>query len=552
MDKQGLKQQRDRFLAFSFASADLFLEVSGDGEVVFALGAARSLTGINDKTLLGQKWLAIFSPKDRKLLDMMRTRANPAERGGPYIVTLDETLGQGLKAIVTGIRMPGSDSFYLTLGFSNALMAQVATAAKEMQESKLLDKDDFMATARDAIDTARSVGQDLDMTLLDIENLGEVRKKMGEDWWNGFTQTITEYLCAQSADGRTAATIKDGRYSVIHDKSVSSEDLRVQLTELAKTADPAANVEITSKTIESDLQTLSEREASKALIYTINEFERKGTSLNIETLNTGFKAYVTANAHKISQFKSMIEQLNFDFHFQPIVDLETYEVSHYEMLSRFKGEGSTQEWIIFGEDIGMAPDFDIAVCERAINYLVYKSAGRRTRFAVNLSGQSVQNEQFCKTLLAKLDLNKNLSDRLIFEITESTAINDLDKVNNFIGILQERGFKVCMDDFGAGAASFQYLQKLDVDYLKIDGQYARKLLTNQRDAVMVRNLVKMCKDLDITTIIEKIETEPQARMVREMGIPLAQGFLFSTPRAKPDYDPAEAKANIKAQAAAVA
>lgn len=546
MDKTtNIKQQRDRFLAFSFASADLFLEVDEKGIVDFALGAAQTLTGINDKSLIGQNWLDIFSNQDRHTLIKMHSRARDAERCGPYLVTLDETLGNGQRAILTAIKMPGQDKLYITLGFSNAMMVQLSGEMLARDEYELLDKDHFLIAAKDAIDVARTMGQDLDMTLLDIENIAEIKDKMGDEWWGNFRSAVTELLCSHSADGQSAAEIDIGRYSIIHDKSITTDSLLNQLTALAQQQAPdEENFEIKSKTVQADIQSLSERETSKALVYTINEFERKGTTLNIETLNSGFKAYVTANAHKIQQFKTMVEQLSFDFHYQPIVDIETLEVSHYEMLARFKDQGSTQEWVIFGEDIGMAADLDIAVCERAINYLLYKSQGRNTKFAINLSGQSMQNEQFFKTLIAKLDLHQHLAKRIIFEITESTTIKELDLVNNFIKVLQDRGFKVCLDDFGAGSASFQYLQKLHVDYLKIDGQYTRKLLTSQRDAVMVKNLARMCQDLGITAIAEVVESPEQAALIKEMGIPLAQGFLYSKPLLKPDFDPLEARKHI--------
>lgn len=546
MDKTtNIKQQRDRFLAFSFASADLFLEVDEKGIVDFALGAAQTLTGINDKSLIGQNWLDIFSNQDRHILIKMHSRARDAERCGPYLVTLDETLGNGQRAILTAIKMPGQDKLYITLGFSNAMMVQLSGEMLARDEYELLDKDHFLIAAKDAIDVARTMGQDLDMTLLDIENIAEIKDKMGDEWWGNFRSAVTELLCSHSADGQSAAEIDIGRYSIIHDKSITTDSLLNQLTALAQQQAPdEENFEIKSKTVQADIQSLSERETSKALVYTINEFERKGTTLNIETLNSGFKAYVTANAHKIQQFKTMVEQLSFDFHYQPIVDIETLEVSHYEMLARFKDQGSTQEWVIFGEDIGMAADLDIAVCERAINYLLYKSQGRNTKFAINLSGQSMQNEQFFKTLIAKLDLHQHLAKRIIFEITESTTIKELDLVNNFIKVLQDRGFKVCLDDFGAGSASFQYLQKLHVDYLKIDGQYTRKLLTSQRDAVMVKNLARMCQDLGITAIAEVVESPEQAALIKEMGIPLAQGFLYSKPLLKPDFDPLEARKHI--------
>lgn len=539
MDKiKNLKQQRDRFVAFSFASADLFLEVSQEGIIEYALGAAYSLTGINESILIGQKWLSLFSSADRRTLINMEKSAAEGERCGPFLVTLDETLGNAQKAILTGIKMPGTSSLYLTLGFSNAMMVQLSDAIAARDEYSLLDKDNFILAAKDIIDVARTANQNLDMTLLEIENIGEIKQQMGDEWWGDFRTALTDILCAHSADGQSAAEIQTGMYSIIHDKSLTTDWFHDQLSQLTSAKAPDRNdIEIKSKTIEADIQSLNERDASKALVYTINEFERKGTSFTIASLNSGFKAYVTANAHKIQQFKSMVEQLSFDFHYHPILNSKTLEISHYEMITRFKDQGSTQEWINFGEDIGMAADLDIAVCERAMNYLLYKSQGRRTKFSINLSGQSVQNEQFIKTVLAKLDLNRHLSERMIFEITESSTIKEFDLVNNFILLLQERGYKVCLDDFGAGSASLQSLQKLQVDFVKIDGQYTRKLLGSQRDAVMIRNIARMCRDLDIMSIIEFVEKPEQLHAIKEMDIPLIQGFLFSKPLLKPDYDP---------------
>ncbi|MCB1556489.1 MAG: EAL domain-containing protein [Alphaproteobacteria bacterium] len=401
----------------------------------------------------------------------------------------------------------------------------------------LLEKSGFLGAAKEALDTARAMGKELEMTLLDIPQTEAVRNRLGEDLWHQFTDSLTELLAQKSIDGQTAAQITQGRYTLIHDKTVTADSLRDQIAEFSKGADPEGEgFAVESKTVTADLESLSDRETTKALIYTINEFERKGTSLTIDTLNSSFKTYMAANAQKMSQFKSMIEQLNFDLHYQPIVALETLELAHYEVLTRFKGEISTQEWVVFGEDIGLAADFDIAVCERVINYLLYKAAGSRTKYAVNISGQSIQNEQFFRTLMAKLTLNKQLAERMIFEITESTTIEQLGKVNRFIRQLQTEGYKICLDDFGAGSASFQYLHQLDVDYVKIDGQYTKKITHSDRDRVMVQNLAKMCRDLNITVVAEMVETEEQFHLLREMEIPLGQGYLFGKAGPWPDYD----------------
>jgi EAL domain-containing protein (putative c-di-GMP-specific phosphodiesterase class I) len=537
MSDDKLKQQRDRFLAFSFASADLFIEVEPDGAISYSLGAARSLTGVNETNIKGQQWLELFAKEDRATVAEMRNKAKMGKRCGPYLIKLAESIGGGRQAIVTGIIMPSDPKFYLTIGFTNVLMGKYAQEVRAVEEHALLDKDTFLYAAREALDMARSLGQDLDLTLLDIDNIADIKQRLGDEKWQKFSDSITHLLNSKSADGQAAAEIKEGRYSIIHDSTVNAESLKEEIVRLSRETDPEGEeFVVESKTVSADLSSLSERDTTKALIYTINEFERKGTSMTIESLNGGFKNYVSTNAQKIVQFKTMVEQLNFDLHFQPIVSLETGEVKHFEMLSRFKDNQSTQEWIIFGEDIGMAADFDIAVCERAINYLLYKSQGRRTKFAVNLSGQSIQNEQFFKTLHAKLSMNKELSERLMFEITESTTVTDLEMVNHFISILQGDGYKVCLDDFGAGSASFQYLHRLHVDYVKIDGSYTRKILTSERDAIMVKNLTQMCRDLNIDVIAEMIEQEAQSERMQDLGVQYGQGYLFGKATPKPEYD----------------
>lgn len=539
-ESKDIKKQRDRFLAFSFASADLLLEVAEDDHIVYALGAAQSLTGVDHASLPGRKWLDIFSGNDRMTLASLQRNAREGERCGPLSVSMDNEFGNGRAAIVTAIRMPGLRSLYVTVGFPSALMERLAENLRTQADYELLDKDNFLYAAQEALNLARSLGQDLEMTLVDIADTKNVRKRMGEEAWGHFIEAITTLLGSHSVDGHAAAQISEGRYSIIHNNSVTADSLRDEISALARQSDPeGAGFDVKSKTVSAELDSLNEREAMKALIYTINEFDRKGTSLNIENLNTGFKAYVGANAQKIQQFKTMVSQLDFEFHYHPIVDLEKNALSHYEMLSRFREQGSTREWVTFAEDIGMAADFDIAVCERAINYLLYKAAGNRTVFAINLSGQSMQNEQFFKTMLAKLTINKNLSNRMIFEITESTTMTELEKVNQFILTLKKFGFRVCLDDFGANAASFQYLQHLEVDYVKIDGMYTQRLLESERDTALMRNISKMCRDLKIGVIAERIEQKAQADALKSMGIPLGQGFYFARPATKPDYDPAK-------------
>lgn len=545
-DVSNIKQQRDRFLGFSFASSDLLLEIADSGKIAYALGASQGILGVDEKTLEGLRWLDIVAAIDRPVLKTMMDKSKPGQRCGPILVALNGGFGKNTKAIITGIKMPGSSQFFMTMSFGNILMAKLAETIRKDQEGKLLDKESFSQAAMEAFDVAKTLGTDIDITLLDLAITPDKKDAYGAEGWDNLTESISALLRSKSVDGTAAAQIAEGRYSVVHDKSVDPETLKQQISQLSQDTDPTGlGLEISSKTVTSDISTLSERDTARALIYTINEFERKGADLTIENLNSGFKAYLAANAQKIKDFQTVIKRLNFQLFFQPIVDASTLQISHYEMLSRFE-EGDTMEWVVFGEDIGMASEFDIAVCERAINYVVHQAGNTQTKFSVNLSGQSIESSAFFDKLMKSLSAHANLNNRLMFEITESSNIKDLEKVGQFVAELRGKGYKVALDDFGAGSASFQYLQSLNVDYVKIDGKYIRKLLTSQRDASMVKNLALMCRDLGIKVIAEFVEEEAQLNLLRSMGIEYAQGYLLGKPGPKPDYaKPPELKALSK-------
>ena len=123
--------------------------------------------------------------------------------------------------------------------------------------------------------------------------------------------------------------------------------------------------------------------------------------------------------------------------------------------------------------------------------------------------------------------------RLILEITESAAISDLDLAQRHIEALQAAGYQLCLDDFGAGAASFAYLRALKVDIVKIDGSYVRELTATGRDDTMIRHLVNLCQELNVETIAEMVETRAVEEILRRAGVDCAQGWLYGKPAATP-------------------
>ncbi|MBL4719665.1 MAG: EAL domain-containing protein [Alphaproteobacteria bacterium] len=117
----------------------------------------------------------------------------------------------------------------------------------------------------------------------------------------------------------------------------------------------------------------------------------------------------------------------------------------------------------------------------------------------------------------------------MFEITESAHMSDLDSANKFIQKVRKNGYRVCLDDFGAGSASFQYLSVLEVDIVKLDGSAVRNAQVAAKGRAFFSALTSLCHNLDVETVAEMIETPESLAFVRECGVQTVQGFLFGRP-----------------------
>jgi EAL domain-containing protein (putative c-di-GMP-specific phosphodiesterase class I) len=159
------------------------------------------------------------------------------------------------------------------------------------------------------------------------------------------------------------------------------------------------------------------------------------------------------------------------------------------------------------------------------------------RVAANLSASSLMRPAFHKAFAAITQKDPGLRPRLLLELTETQTLADLTAANRAIQDLRQLGHLVCLDDFGAGAASLDYLRQLEVDFIKFDGRYIRTLTAGSRDEVIIRHMVALCRELQIGTIAEMIET-PDVRQVAEaIGVGLGQGWCFAKPSADLVYPP---------------
>jgi len=302
----------------------------------------------------------------------------------------------------------------------------------------------------------------------------------------------------------------------------------------ARTPD-GSNLEITHSSLDIAQQELPQGETLRAIRYVVEQVSREGVSKDKPpTLLSAFESMVESTLERMRSFSRAVRDSHFNLAYQPIASLDTGKLHHFEVLTRFNQEESPLGMIQFAEEIGIIEQLDLAVITRSVETMRNPALDRRVGFAVNVSGNSLDNGVFVNCLLELLDENRAFAKRIAIEVTESARLKNLPEANKVIQEIRKRGFQVGLDDFGAGSASFQYLQALSVDFVKIDGAYVHRLGKSQKDEAMIRGIVRICTDLGITTIGEMIETREQADALRRIGVQLGQGWYFGRPTPEPE------------------
>ncbi len=213
---------------------------------------------------------------------------------------------------------------------------------------------------------------------------------------------------------------------------------------------------------------------------------------------------------------------------QPVVETRSGAVSHYEVLARFNGEDSPVGLIAAAEKSGQIAHLDYIMVSAAAAQLA-ANPDPEYRLAVNISGESLQRLEVIRELCAAISGHTFHRSRLIIEVTESAHIHDIETAARAVSTLRSSGISVSLDDFGAGSASFGYLRALDVDGLKFDGSFLQDSDVNLRGLALMRNVARMCAELGITSVGERIETEADRRQLLEAGVKYAQGYFYGRP-----------------------
>lgn len=229
-----------------------------------------------------------------------------------------------------------------------------------------------------------------------------------------------------------------------------------------------------------------------------------------------------------------LEHDQFVFYFQPQWDLREQRIEAFEALVRWehpqKGLLMPCQFLPLVEQVGLSKELDLLLLEKAVCTLAeWKKQGIQVPLAVNMSPVHFQVDGL-KSRIQQLLLKYQVSPAVLeLEITENTAMGDMEKGSNYINELQQMGIRVSIDDFGTGYSSLGYLRKMPIDKIKIDRSFVTEMAANDSDMMIVKTMITLAHGLGKRILAEGVETETQLLLLRTLACDAIQGYLLAKP-----------------------
>jgi EAL domain-containing protein (putative c-di-GMP-specific phosphodiesterase class I)/PAS domain-containing protein len=534
---EGLRRERDRFVGFAFASADLLVELDGDLHIKWASGAVRSMLGVNPDAANGLQLSQFLAQHDLILLISILAKLERGQRRRDVNLRLRANSGSGLPISLCIYRAlnPAEHEYLLSGSLRPSSDVPEPLVRRRDSTTGLLEAMEFTETASNAVRAARQAGKSACFTLIEICGEGELKRLLGHERSEALMAEVGSKLRFHAVDADGAVKLGDGKFSVAHlaDADPAAISAAINLVGGSYQLDPAA-LKLKETTIDFKGNALMEDDVEKILSYILDKFRSEGiAALETGSADAYLRKIAAETLSRVVTMRDVIHQNLLSLRYQPIVSMADRSIHHYEVLLRFEDGRSPFEDIQFAEQVNTIHEVDLAVTQGAIARIQRALAERQDlSLAVNMSARSLLNDTFLsmfEQLAAKIGENRS---KLIIEITESAKLDDLAKASQAVERLAKNGHPICLDDFGAGASSLPYLQQLTVNYVKIDGAYIRGITDNVRERAIIQGVLATCKCLDIQTVAEMVEREDQHKCLLDLGVNLGQGWLYGRPAAE--------------------
>lgn len=509
---------QDRFLAFAFAAADLLVETTADGAIVFADGAFNARFHRPAASFAGRSVHWLVAAEDQSTLAAVLTAVRQHGRASPCVVRLADS--EGSRMTLSALAMDGGTRLYMTFG------RPVPEAMPGPEQSGRLAA---AAEARLRTFGECAAGQ---LGLLEAKGWADARHVLPASEQQALESEVAAAVRRHAGPDATVGELSSGQFGVLTAREADIAVLAGEIGRVLRGPNLAPDARAAGASVDLDDSGLSPARAARALRMALGGFRDGGLEAAARLgLGEGLVGFVAAADARIEATRTAIQERRFRLQFQPIVALRDRKIHHYEALlrpistPRLTVQGP-QEFVLFAEAAGLSEELDWAVLDQAA---AASEAAPGVSVAVNISGLSMQSAAFRERMLDRLAHAAKAGAHMLVELTETADIEDFESAGVSMAGLRAAGVPVCLDDFGSGSASFRYLREFRVDYVKLDGSYVRSALTNAREHGFLLSMFELANFMGAKTVAETIETEAEETLMREIGVEFGQGYLFGRP-----------------------
>lgn len=530
----------------SLGQAAFVWDIAADS-IAWSDNAADVFTDVPAQTLTrGSEFAKLIEPVRSIRLDALGQSAPP--RGGEGVAyRIEYGVRTSMSAPViwieeTGCRFAGSDGRPARaqgiVRVDNERHARDEQLVKLSRNDPLtgeLNRTHLIASLAESIEETARSRTSCAFMLIGIDHLARVNDAFGFDVADAVIAEVCKRIRARLRGGDVLGRFSGNKFGLIlrnctvDDTNVAAERFLAGIRdEVVPTVSGPVSVTASIGAITVPRYARSADEAVNRVQETLDAAKRRRAgSFSMWKPNVERDAQRKVNIRVTDEIVTALNERRIVTAFEPVVEARSRQPAFYECLVRMEQEDGqallAPDIVPVAERLGLIRLVDHRVLELAVAEL---AASPNVQLSLNISPDTTMDPDWWTGIESLMQAHPGVGERLIVEITETVAIQDIDDIRGFITRLKRFGSRIAIDDFGAGYTSFRNLRKLGVDIVKIDGAFVQNIARSADDRAFVQTLIDLARRLQIKTVAEWVQDEEAAVMLREWGCDYIQGRLI--------------------------
>ncbi len=548
---QALKNERD-FITQLVDTAQMIVMTSDDKQIIHLFNNyGKQLTGFSHEEVVGSEIARFFPPgnwseTDNILKELLIGNIQIAQQEAE-LVDKAGSLKQ-ISWFHSRVERNNKETMILSVGLdttqTRAAEQRIVWMAEHDPLTDLCNRRKFTEELEKSLQTAIRYKHKSTLLLLDLDRFKDINDTSGHRAGDEALKLVAKTLNRVTRFTDFVARLSGDEFAVIMPESDDAGAITLSKKILAELSAIHLNYESVRHTISASigivnfpLQDATTNELMGFADLAMYRAKDNGKGrYHIFSLDDRSREQLQTRVYWKQRIEEALENHLFVLYFQPILNMSSHKIQHYEVLIRMRDPKTNEitlpgKFIEIAEEVGLIQSIDHYVLHHSIKKLAeLQQQGRNVEFAINLSGAVVDTPvllPYLKKLIKRFDVDPSA---LIFEVTETVAVSNLYQAKLMMTAIKALGCRFSLDDFGVGFASFNYMRELPIDIIKIDGIFIKNLDINTDDQLFVKALIDVAKGLGRKTIAEYVENEAIFDILQTYGVDFAQGFYIGKPQ----------------------